>query len=514
MAKYRPKSSFISKDETKRKAQLDNLLNRNRQLDKTGKTKLFTLPEYRKDIILFSEKEIYLPEKKQELVKLEDWEKELTKDCFYQNRPRLILLSIAKKNGKSTFSAIVLLWYLITQESGELYICSNSKDQGNFITFRKIVKMIEKNPELDKMCRVYGDYIENIKTGSILRCLSSSYRSSAGLNPLVICIDEIASFDTDSLQFFYDELQLSPIYQNPLILITSTCGRSEEGILWDLFKASEKGNSAESYFYIKQGKEANPSSFVTKKYLDSQEHKPGMRTNLFKRLHNNLWITEEDSFVTDEDYRACIDYKLSRRPEGKIPVWLGLDVGFRNDWTAICTVGKKEEKIQLIDHKIYIPTKTEDLQFDDVKRYILELDKIYNIKGVYFDPYQAISLSQDLTKENVSMCELPQTQSNCIAFSQCLFNQIKERKILFYQSEGVRISLLNCKVIYSNRGWRIVKKSGTKKIDLAISLAMAVYGSVTTPEEPEIIIEGKTAGHRLSSLYPEEEDREYRPFDW
>jgi len=195
-------------------------------------------------------------------------------------------------------------------------------------------------------------------------------------------------------------------------------------------------------------------------------------------------------------------------------VWLGLDVGFRNDWTAICTVGKKEEKIQLIDHKIYIPTKTEDLQFDDVKRYILELDKIYNIKGVYFDPYQAISLSQDLTKENVSMCELPQTQSNCIAFSQCLFNQIKERKILFYQSEGVRISLLNCKVIYSNRGWRIVKKSGTKKIDLAISLAMAVYGSVTTPEEPEIIIEGKTAGHRLSSLYPEEEDREYRPFDW
>ena len=64
MAKYRKKSSFIAKDPEKREKQLANLLNRNRQLDKTGKTKLFTLPEYRKDIILFSEKEIYLPEKK------------------------------------------------------------------------------------------------------------------------------------------------------------------------------------------------------------------------------------------------------------------------------------------------------------------------------------------------------------------------------------------------------------------------------------------------------------------
>jgi len=483
LAKYRKKSSFISRDPEKREAQLANLLNRNRQLNKTGKTKLFTLPEYREDIISFSEREIYLPEKKKELVKLEDWEKELAKDCFYEKRPRLILLSIAKKNGKSTFSAMVLLWYLITQESGELYICSNSKDQGNFITFRKVVKMIEKNPELDKMCRIYNDYIENVKTGTLLRCLSSSYRSSAGLNPLVICIDEIASFDTDSLQFFYDELQLSPIYKNPLILITSTCGREESGILWDLFKASEKGNTPESYFYIKQGKKANPSSFVTKKYLDSQENKPGMRKNLFKRLHNNLWVTEEDSFITDDDYRVCIDYKLKRRPEGKIPVWVGLDVGFRNDWTAITTIGKNEEKLKLIDHKIYIPTKTEDLQFDDVKRYIIELNNLYDIQGVYFDPYQAISLSQELTKENINMVELPQTQSNCIAFSQCLFNQIKEKKISFYQSEEVRISLINCMVVYSSRGWRIVKKSGTKKIDLAISLAMATYGAVTTPEE-------------------------------
>ena len=463
------------------KAQRDNLKKRWKERSKTGKG--FSILKYKEDIIQFAEKEIYLPEKKQELIRLENWEKEVFTDCFYENRPRLILVSLAKKNGKSTFSAMVLNWFLISQEPGEIYICSNSKDQSNFITYRKIVSMIRKNPKLDEKCRVYNDYIENIKTGTILRCLSSSFRSSAGLNCLLICIDELSSFDTDSLRFFFEELQLSPVYKNPLILITSTAGRSEEGILWDLIKESEKGNTPESYFYIKQGEKANPSSFVTKKYLDSQEHKPGMRPNLFKRLHKNLWVSEEDAFITDEDYRACIDYSLIRRPERKIPIWVGLDVGYRNDYTAITAVTNNEGKIDLIDHKIYIPVKGQDLQFDDVKRYLIELSKIYDIQGIEFDPYQAIQLSQDLRKERINMVELPQTQSNCIAFSQCLFDLIKNKKISFYQSEEIRVSLINCKVVYSNRGWRIVKKSGTKKIDLAISLAMAVFGAITREEK-------------------------------
>ncbi|MBA7586094.1 hypothetical protein ES708_28090 [subsurface metagenome] len=86
-----------------------------------------------------------------------------------------------------------------------------------------------------------------------------------------------------------------------------------------------------------------------------------------------------------------------------------------------------------------------------------------------------------------------------VTFSQCLFDLIKSKRIGFYSSEELRESLINCKVVYSNRGWRIVKKSGTKKIDLAISLAMASYGAMIALEEPESIIEGKGAGKRLSA---------------
>ena len=486
--KKKSRSKFDGKTVKSRKMQDKNLLPNKRWPEgtKTGEFSFSdqTVQEYQRNIIQFVEKEIYLPEKKEQLIKLESWEKKVFTDCFYKNRPRLILVSLAKKNGKSTFSAMVLSWFLTCQEPGEIYICSNSKDQSNFITYRKVVAMIRKNPKLDGLCKVYGDRIENVKTGTILRCLSSSYRSSAGLNCLLICIDELASFDTDSLRFFFDELQLSPTYKYPLILVTSTAGRNEEGLLWDLIKESEKGNTSESYFYVKQGEEANPSSFVTKKYLNSQEHKPGMRPNLFKRLHKNMWVSEEESFISDEEFRGCIDYKLKRRPKVKIPIWVGLDVGYSDDYTAVCGVGKIDNKIFSVDHKVYIPTKVEEFRFDDVKRYLIELSKIYDIQSLLFDPYQAIQLAQDLEKEGINMVKLTPTPGNCVAFSQCLFNLIKGQGISFYESEEIRLSLINCKVAYSGRGWRIVRKSGTKKIDLAIALAMASYGAVTNPEEP------------------------------
>jgi phage terminase large subunit-like protein len=519
--------SYRTKTKKTKRSQNKGLeIGRQRERLKTGEVENFPIQEYQRDIIQFSEKEVFLPEKKEQLIKIETWEREVFTDCFYKNRPRLILISLAKKNGKSTFSAMVLNWFLITQEPGEIYICSNSKDQSNFITYRKIVSMIKKNPKLNEQVRIYIDRIENIKTGSILRCLSSSYRSSAGLNCLLICIDELASFDTDSLKFFFEELQLSPTYKFPLILVTSTAGRSEEGLLWDLIKESEKGNTSESYFYVKQGNEANPSSFVTKKYLNSQEHKPGMRPNLFKRLHKNLWVSEEESFVNDEDFRACIDYKLIQRPKIKIPIWVGLDVGYASDYTAVCGVGKSGNKIFSVDHKIYIPTKVEGFRFDDVKRYLIELSKIYDIQSLLFDPYQAIQLSQDLEKEGINMVKLTPTQSNSVAFSQCLFNLIKGQGINFYESEEIRLSLINCKVVYSGRGWRIVKKSGTKKIDLAIALAMASYGAVIAPEGSNMTEQdwkdmkdmnerlSRMPGIRRPSSYEPEDAPEYLFNDW
>ena len=111
--KKRLKKSYRAKTLEAKRRQAEGRKQRWPESSKTGNNG-FSIREYERDIIQFAEKEVYLPEKKQELIKLEDWEREVFIDCFYKNRPRLILVSLAKKNGKSTFAAIVLNWFLIT----------------------------------------------------------------------------------------------------------------------------------------------------------------------------------------------------------------------------------------------------------------------------------------------------------------------------------------------------------------------------------------------------------------
>jgi len=118
--------SYRTKTKKTKRSQNKGLeIGRQRERLKTGEVENFPIQEYQRDIIQFSEKEVFLPEKKEQLIKIETWEREVFTDCFYKNRPRLILISLAKKNGKSTFSAMVLNWFLITHlmnRSGSILI--------------------------------------------------------------------------------------------------------------------------------------------------------------------------------------------------------------------------------------------------------------------------------------------------------------------------------------------------------------------------------------------------------
>jgi phage terminase large subunit-like protein len=66
-------------------------------------------------------------------------------------------------------------------EGGETYSCASTKDQAR-ITFNDARKLIEADPELKDMCKVYRDAIELPSTGSIWRVLASESFASEGLN--------------------------------------------------------------------------------------------------------------------------------------------------------------------------------------------------------------------------------------------------------------------------------------------------------------------------------------------
>jgi len=63
--KKRLKKTYIAKTPGAKKRQAEGRKQRHREKLKTGKSEGFSIREYQKDIIQFSEKEIYLPEKKE-----------------------------------------------------------------------------------------------------------------------------------------------------------------------------------------------------------------------------------------------------------------------------------------------------------------------------------------------------------------------------------------------------------------------------------------------------------------
>ena len=110
---FRKAESYLSRNPEKRLKQLANL---RQGLKKLSLKELMRTERKLRDlnIIEFCEKHIHL--EKGKLIRLEDWEKKVFRDCFYKKRPRLIVVSLGKKNGKSTFSAIILTWTLICSE--------------------------------------------------------------------------------------------------------------------------------------------------------------------------------------------------------------------------------------------------------------------------------------------------------------------------------------------------------------------------------------------------------------
>jgi phage terminase large subunit-like protein len=116
----------------------------------------------------------------------------------------------------------------------------------------------------------------------------------------------------------------------------------------------------------------------------------------------------------------------------------------------------------------------------EVADYVLDLRKRHRIARVYADPYQFMESLQFLqAKMGESVVqEFPQTQANCTIMGEELYSLIKGRNLIAYPDSDVRAHVLNATGIETPRGFRIAKEKASKKIDLAVALAMAACAAL------------------------------------
>ena len=476
---YRPASSYVGSTEEARQAQMENLLRGRAKRARKALVKPPSLrdPAYETDIIRFAEEQFYIPETRKPIV-LEPFQKEkILKPIFYgKDRPTMSLIGQTKKSGKSTLAALAAAFQLFCGEDfSETYIAARDKEQSQWIVFSKLVKAIEMNPNMLLNVNITKDAIERPATGSVVRCLPTEI-SAAGLNPNLVIFDELWSYDLESMTRFFEELTTVPTRKHPLILVVSYAGfdTDDDNLLYSLYKKGLEGKDPTFFFYW-SGKNLMP--WQTKGYLKQQRGR--LRPGTYKRLHCNEWTSGDEPFIDMTEWDTCIDRKHSPiLPDKKVSLVVGVDIGISHDCSAVVAVTRDEGKIKLACHKAWQPTKKSELDLEEsVEAYIKDLARDYTIKEVRFDPYQFARSSQTLAKLGIRMVEFPQTQDRLTSMSQNLYDLIKGGGLVLYRDKQMRDHAQKATAKETARGWRIVKKKASHKIDLIIALAEAVLGA-------------------------------------
>ena len=437
--------------------------------------------------VAFLEQHYYIPDSKDPKdrkakpapgpVILDGWQKKEIFEPLFEIDPatglrcyNLAILSTPKKNGKSSMAAMIALYFLCHDEPhGEIILCANSRDQSAWVVFNKLSRAILMHPDMRKFIKVRDDSIENTLNHTIVRIIAPNWRTASGSNPTLVIFDELWAFDTTTARQFWVELTTTPTRQQPLTVVASYAGYDEDSLLHELYtNGEEKTDPKMFYFWIHR----NIASWITRDYLRTQRKR--LRVNEYLRLHENRWVSFEESFIKLDDWDSCI-HPAHRPliPSKSIQLILGVDIGYRKDTSAVVGLCRLRQGIALAVHRIWKPPRLGKLDLLQVEDYIRLLARQYQVRYVVYDPYQFVRSAQALEREYIKMSEFKQTPENLIRMSTQLYEAIQAREIILYKDKELRKHCEFCLAKINERGIRISKKKSSRPIDAIIALAMA-----------------------------------------
>jgi hypothetical protein len=193
----------------------------------------------------------------------------------------------------------------------------------------------------------------------------------------------------------------------------------------------------------------------------------------FRRMHRNEWVSSVQTFVPRAWWDAC---KVTALPalSHTDALIIALDAGISDDCFAMVAVSRQGEVTQVRYARKWSAPPNGKIDFADVEVELRKLLNRYTLE-VCYDPYQLHDFCTRLRKDirTTFFREFPQGQDRVIADKQ-LYDSIRDRHIA-HQGEpdlSEQIQNANAKTENENK-LRIIKRSHSMKIDLAVALSMA-----------------------------------------
>jgi phage terminase large subunit-like protein len=441
--------------------------------------------------------------------KLLPWQRELLVDAYrleqdafgqWKRKHRMAVVCIARKNGKSTIAAAIMLYHLIADRADaqrQVIAAANDRNQARMV-FDAAKQMVNASPKLSAVCDVQRDIIRY--KDNTYRVVSADAGRQQGLNPVAVSLDEYAFSKNADL---FDALTLGSAARNqPMTWVVSTAGPDPDGPFAALCETGERVNSGEvsdpTLFYRSWG----PRIGDTVDHLDPE---------VWKACNPSYEILNEDDFKaaaqrsTEASFRI---YRLSQFVRGAstwLPhgLWdslaedddllpgqavvLGFDGSWKGDSTALVACRVEDLRVFVLGHweapqgdahwRVPMP---------DVRESLREALDTYRVVNLVADPYRWEETLENLEAEGYPVEAFPTNSlARMVPATQAVYDAARDGRMSHDGNPSLARHIGNAVIREDARGARITKEhaSSRRKIDLAVAMILAVHGAVMWRED-------------------------------
>lgn len=449
-------------------------------------------------------------------------------------------VQIARKNGKSTLAAIIGLYMLIAdgEPGAEVYSAATKRDQAK-IVFNDAKAMVRKQPALRKRLGVHTLNIHDLETSSKFEPLGADANTMDGLNVHCAVVDELHAHKDSKVWDVLDTATGSR--RQPLMLAITTAGFERavciekygyceqilSGVVADdtMFAFITEIDEDDDWRNPKAWAKANPNLGVSifpeqlASLCKRAQHVPSEQNN-FLCKHLNKWVNQATRWINLDDWKACGGPVEESELAGRL-CFGGLDLSSTTDitafvlifpptergeqWKALYRFWVPHERIQkraqgqLVDRVPFDAWERDGwikstpgnvIDYDFVRKEILDLAERYDIREVAFDPHLAMETAIKLGAAGLEMIEFRQGPPSFTGPMKRFEGLLLDRTFCHGDHPAMTWMANNMVVRYDvNLNMAPDKKSAKDRIDGVVALLMALGRAILQEEEPEPVIE-------------------------
>lgn len=482
-------------------------------------------------VIGFCEKFLTIPEGAHvgRPVVLRGWQREIIK-AIYDTPTRRAIVSMGRKNSKTTTAAMLLLAHLVgpeARQNAQIFSAAQSREQAS-IVFGLASKMVRMSSDLNDLITVRDSAKELFcpMTGVRYKALSADATTAYGLSPVMVFHDELGQCVGPRSEL-YDALETAMGAQaEPLSVIISTQSPTDADLLSTLIDDAKAGHDPRTKLFLFAAdmeddafsedvwRKANPALGDFRSLDDMREAAERAKRlpafeNSFRNLFLNQRISAANHFLSPEVWKLNAGAPdLSEFEDG--PVFAGLDLSSRQDLTALVLVTRDMNGVLHVRPHFWMPTEGllekahrdkapydmwrdkgfltatpgRSIDYSFIAKHLAELASRCNLRSVRFDRWRIHDLQREIERIGavVSLEEHGQGFKDMSPALEALEAEAVNGRLRHGMNPVLTWCAANAVVTSDSAGNRKLDKAkATGRIDGMVALAMAVGAAERAP---------------------------------